>query len=70
MTGELTLSGEVLPISGVKEKVIAARRIKIMELIMPKANRRDFDELPAHIREGVTVHFARHYRDMEKVAFG
>ncbi len=70
MTGELTLTGEVLPIGGVKEKVIAARRIKIMELIMPEANRRDFDELPEHIREGVTVHFARHFRDVARVAFG
>ncbi|MFN3397798.1 MAG: endopeptidase La [Sulfurimicrobium sp.] len=69
MTGELTLTGEVLAIGGVREKVIAARRIKIMELIMPEANRRDFDELPAHIREGVKVHFARQFRDVVKVVF-
>jgi ATP-dependent Lon protease len=49
--------------------VIAARRIKIMELIMPEANRRDFDELPAHIREGVKVHFARQFKDVVKVVF-
>jgi ATP-dependent Lon protease len=69
MTGELTLTGEVLPIGGVREKVIAARRIRVMELILPEANRRDFDELPDHIREGVTVHFARHFKDVVKVVF-
>ena len=69
MTGELTLTGEVLAIGGVREKVIAARRVKIMELIMPEANRRDFDELPDHIREGVTPHFVRHFKDVVKVVF-
>jgi len=69
MTGELTLTGEVLPIGGVREKVIAARRVKIMELIMPEANRRDFDELPEHIREGMTVHFARQFKDVVKIVF-
>ena len=69
MTGELTLTGEVLAIGGVREKVIAARRVRIMELILPEANRRDFDKLPEHIREGVTVHFARNFRDVAKVVF-
>ncbi|MFA7241136.1 MAG: endopeptidase La [Sulfuricellaceae bacterium] len=70
MTGELTLTGEVLPIGGVREKVIAARRIKVMELILPEANRRDFDELPEHIRAGITVHFVRHFKDVVKIVFG
>ena len=69
MTGELTLTGEVLPIGGVREKVIAARRIKIMELIMPEANRRDFDELPEYLRDGMTVHFASRFKDVVKVVF-
>jgi ATP-dependent Lon protease len=69
MTGELTLTGEVLAIGGVREKVIAARRVKIMELIMPEANRRDFDELPDHIKAGVKVHFARQFKDVVKVVF-
>ncbi len=69
MTGELTLTGEVLAIGGVREKVIAARRVKIMELIMPEANRRDFDELPDHIKAGVRVHFARQFKDVVKVVF-
>jgi ATP-dependent Lon protease len=70
MTGELTLTGQVLPVGGIREKVIAARRIGVMELILPEANRGDFEELPAHIRKGVTVHFAHHYRDVAAVVFG
>lgn len=69
MTGELTLTGEVLPIGGLREKVIAARRIRIMELIFPEANRRDFDELPDHIKEGVTAHFVRQFKDVVKIVF-
>src|SRR5512137_2148397 len=48
MTGELTLTGQVLPVGGIREKVIAARRVGISELILPEANRRDFDKLPDH----------------------
>jgi ATP-dependent Lon protease len=70
MTGELTLTGQVLPVGGIREKVIAARRIGVMELILPEANHGDFEELPAHIRKGVTVHFAQHYRDVAAVVFG
>ena len=69
MTGELTLTGEVLAIGGVREKVIAARRVKVMELVMPEANRRDFDELPEHVREGMKVHFAKQFKDVVKVVF-
>src|SRR5690606_16407968 len=61
MTGELTLTGQVLPIGGVREKVIAARRQKIFELVLPDANRGDFEELPDYLRDGLTVHFARRY---------
>jgi len=69
MTGEITLMGEVLPVGGIREKVIAARRVGIEELILPAANKRDFDELPAHIRKGLTVHFARHYKDVAREVF-
>lgn len=69
MTGELTLIGQVLPVGGIREKVIAARRSGIMELILPEANKRDFDELPKHIRAGLTVHFVKHYREVFKIAF-
>jgi ATP-dependent Lon protease len=69
MTGELTLTGQVLPVGGIREKVIAARRAKIMELILPHANRRDFEELPDYLREGINVHFARNYRDVFETVF-
>ena len=69
MTGELTLTGHVLPIGGVREKVIAARRQKIFELILPEPNRSDFDELPDYLKEGLTVHFAKRFADVARVLF-
>ncbi|WP_034023567.1 S16 family serine protease, partial [Pseudomonas aeruginosa] len=59
----------VLPIGGVREKVIAARRQKIFELILPEANRGHFEELPDYLKEGLTVHFAKRYGDVAKVLF-
>ncbi len=67
MTGELTLTGKVLPVGGIKEKVIAAKRNEIRELILPEANQGDFDTLPDHIKEGITVHFAHNYDQVAKV---
>jgi ATP-dependent Lon protease len=61
MTGELTLTGQVLPVGGIKEKVIAARRARLAELVLPAANRSDFEDLPAHIRKGLRVHFVSHF---------
>ncbi|MAM00072.1 endopeptidase La [Hydrocarboniclastica marina] len=69
MTGELTLTGQVLPVGGIREKVIAARRQKIATLILPEANRGDFEELPEYLREGLTVHFAQHYSDVYRACF-
>jgi ATP-dependent Lon protease len=69
MTGELTLTGNVFPVGGIREKVIAARRIGIMELILPHANRGDFEVLPPHIRKGIKVHFAKNYRDVAALVF-
>ena len=69
MTGELTLTGQVLPVGGIKEKLIAARRIKIMEIILPDDNRRDVEEFPDHITDGMTIHFAKTYPDVAKIVF-
>ncbi|TVR57979.1 MAG: endopeptidase La [Spirochaetaceae bacterium] len=56
MTGELSLVGQVMPIGGLKEKMIAAKRNKLKEIIIPMQNRRDLDEIPDHIKAGITVH--------------
>lgn len=69
MTGELTLTGHVLPIGGVREKVIAARRRHIKELILPEANRGHYEELPDYLKEGLTINFAKHYSDVAAVLF-
>jgi ATP-dependent Lon protease len=70
MTGELTLTGRVLPVGGIREKVIAARRSRLMELIIPFENKRDFDELPDHVQEDIEVHFVKHFREVAGVVFG
>ncbi|MBU0675308.1 MAG: endopeptidase La [Proteobacteria bacterium] len=67
MTGELTLTGKVLPVGGIKEKIIAAKRQSIHELILPGGNRRDYEELPDHIRDGLTVHYADHFNDVSAI---
>ena len=64
MTGELTLTGEVFPVGGIQEKVIAARRAGIRELILPKDNQGDFEQIPDHIRKGLKVHFASSFDDV------
>src|SRR5699024_10361554 len=66
MTGELTLTGQVLPIGGVKEKLIAAKRVGIKEIIFPKDNKKDADELPDYLREGLTLHFVENFKEVAK----
>eukprot|EP00752_Nemacystus_decipiens_P005164 g4687.t1 len=70
MTGELSLTGKVLPVGGIKEKTIAARRAGVQCLVFPQGNKRDFDELPDYLKDGLEVHFAREYGDVFEVAFG
>jgi ATP-dependent Lon protease len=69
MTGELTLTGRVLPIGGVKEKTIAAKRVGIQELIFPEENRKDFEELADYIKEGLKVHYVEDFDEVLKVAY-
>ncbi|KAL6052537.1 ATP-dependent Lon protease pim1 [Balamuthia mandrillaris] len=69
MTGEITLTGKVLPVGGIKEKVIAAKRNQVTELVIPKENKKDWDELDDFLRAGLTVHFADYFADVYKAAF-
>ena len=69
MTGELTLTGKVLPVGGVKEKIIAAKRAGIAEVILPKDNERDYDEMPDYLKENLEVHFASDYQDVAELLF-
>ncbi|MCD6582231.1 MAG: endopeptidase La, partial [Desulfuromusa sp.] len=69
MTGELSLTGSVLPIGGVKEKTIAARRAGLKTLIFPHENQSDYEDLADYLREGIEVHFVKEYPDVFKIAF-
>jgi ATP-dependent Lon protease len=69
MTGELTLTGKVLAIGGLKEKLIAARRSGVKVLIFPKDNQRDYAELPSYVKKGIQIHFVEHYDEVYRVAF-
>ena len=68
MTGEITLRGNVLPIGGVKEKVTAAHRSGIKEVILPDHNRKDLEDVPKHVAKDLTFHFAKEINDVLKVA--
>jgi ATP-dependent Lon protease len=69
MTGELTLTGRILPIGGVKEKLVAARRSGIKYIILPRENERDVAELPSHIIDGLTLYFVEDYSQVYSIAF-
>ncbi len=69
MTGELTLTGLVMPIGGVKEKMIASKRAKVQEVILPKDNQEDFEMLPDHIKEGITPYFVSTFDEVKRICF-
>jgi ATP-dependent Lon protease len=69
MTGELTLTGRVLPIGGVKEKTIAARRSGLKILVFPQDNRQDFEDLPDYLKEGLDAHFVKSFDDVYRIVF-
>ncbi len=69
MTGELTLSGLVMPIGGVKEKIIAAKRAKVKQVILPFDNKDDFELLPDHIQKGIQPFFVKTFNDVKKICF-
>lgn len=69
MTGEMTLSGKVLRVGGIKEKALAARRENVVNIVMPMSNQADFLEIQPHLRAGLTAHFVDHYDDVYRLAF-
>src|SRR5204862_1312823 len=68
MTGEITLRGRVLPIGGVKEKVLGAVRAGINSVILPKDNERDLDDLPEEVRKTLDVHLVEELGDVVSLA--
>jgi ATP-dependent Lon protease len=68
MTGEITLRGVVLPVGGIKEKVLAAHRAGIRTLILPKWNKKDLDDIPLSVRKELTFHFVDEMRDVLRFA--
>mmetsp|Transcript_24708 Transcript_24708/g.46986 ORF Transcript_24708/g.46986 Transcript_24708/m.46986 type:complete len:188 (-) Transcript_24708:61-624(-) len=70
MTGEVSLTGKVLAVGGIKEKIMGARRSGITTVVLPKACDRDFDEIPDYLKEGLTVHYADDYKQVYEVCFG
>lgn len=69
MTGEITLTGRVLGVGGIREKLIAARRSGLTALIFPKDNLRDYEELPDFLKKGLEVHFVEHFEEVFHIAF-
>jgi ATP-dependent Lon protease len=68
MTGEITLTGRVLPVGGIKEKVLAAKEAGIHEIILPVQNRKDLTEIPEHIRNALTFHFVENMDEVLELA--
>jgi ATP-dependent Lon protease len=69
MTGELTVTGKVLPIGGVKEKTIAAKKAKVKTIIYPYENKKDFEELPEYIKKGLDAHFVNYFDEVLEIVY-
>jgi ATP-dependent Lon protease len=68
MTGEITLRGQVLPVGGIKEKMIAAHRAGLKMIILPKSNEPDLEDLPAEVHKALSFTFAETVNDVLKAA--
>ena len=68
MTGEITITGEVLPVGGIKEKVIGAHRAGVKNIILPEDNKVDVEEIPEEVMKDIKIYFASTYDDVEKLA--
>ena len=70
MTGELTLTGHVLAVGGIREKIIASRRAGLKNLILPHACQGVYKELPQYLKQGMNVQFVKHYKEVFAILFG
>jgi len=70
MTGEISLRGRVLPVGGIKEKLLAAARSGIKEIILPEANKKDWVETPPEVQKKLKIHWVRHVEEMLPALFG
>ena len=68
MTGEITLRGKVLPVGGIKEKILAAKRAGIKRVILCEQNKRDIDEIPAEYLNGLSFNYVKTVSDVLKLA--
>lgn len=60
---------QVLPVGGIKEKTIAAKRSDVTRIILPENNRRDYEDLPDFVKDGLEVHFVKHYSELFQFIF-
>jgi ATP-dependent Lon protease len=68
MTGELTLSGRVLPVGGIKEKILAARRAGVKTVILPKQNEKNLEDIPDYIKKEMDFIFVEHIQEVLDLA--
>ena len=69
MTGEITLRGSVLPVGGIKEKILAAKRATITDIILSEANRRDIEDIKSDYLDGLQFHFIENMSEIPSLAF-
>lgn len=69
MTGELSLVGKVLPVGGIKEKILAAKRAGITQVILPEGNMKDVEDVPSYALKGMRLHYVKHVDEVFKLAF-
>ena len=69
MTGEITLTGRVTAVGGIREKVVAALRAGITDVILPEENRKDHEELPEEVKKALAFHFVKRLEEAELIAF-
>lgn len=68
MTGEITLRGKVLPVGGIKEKILAAKRAHIKEILLCEGNRKDIEEIKPEYLKGLTFHYVKNMSDVIDIA--